>query len=381
LSNESKYGVFRTGIWFDWAYTDRYQIPSNIVTHLDTPFPNFHEHFITTSVQPFAEYEWHAAPKFVVTVGVKAADYGMALNQYQDNGKTVGCLGGTLGKDPGTGAPICIGGAKFVTHSINYNNWLPNIAARYSLKSTLVGLRPVGRGQYHSAEQRLRRSGRECDDSPQTDPGKDLSGRLRNEVPPLDSGCRRLLHPLPERLRQLYRSRPPPNPSMSRPGQAIPKVSKRKPASYSLMDSLCTPTAAWVRRSIRADRTIPTVANGWQDAPKNIETVSLLWHHTDWSAGLVDKRVGTMYNDNATLNYIINGISIPFPVDQAYTINPFNIVNVFANYTVKGSSFLRGSKIGLAVNNLANSHNLVGITPAIAPTPCPRPTRRVRTMC
>ena len=33
LSNESKYGVFRTGIWFDWAYTDRYQVPSNILTH------------------------------------------------------------------------------------------------------------------------------------------------------------------------------------------------------------------------------------------------------------------------------------------------------------------------------------------------------------
>jgi iron complex outermembrane recepter protein len=104
------------------------------------------------------------------------------------------------------------------------------------------------------------------------------------------------------------------------------------------------------------------------DTPKNVETVSLLWHHKDWDLGLVDKRVGTLYNDNATLNYLINGAMIPFPVDQAITINPFNIVNVFANYTVKGSSWLRGSKIGLAVNNLANSHNLVGVTPAIAPT-------------
>jgi iron complex outermembrane recepter protein len=32
LSKESKWGVFRTGIWFDWAYTDRYQVPSNILT-------------------------------------------------------------------------------------------------------------------------------------------------------------------------------------------------------------------------------------------------------------------------------------------------------------------------------------------------------------
>jgi iron complex outermembrane receptor protein len=135
LSKESKWGVFRTGVWYDWAYTDRYQIPSNIVTHVDTPLGNFHEHFITQSPQPFAEFEWHPASKLVVTVGIKDANYAMALNQYQDNGKTVGCLGGTAATQPGTGIPLCYGGAAFVTHSIDYNNWLPNIAARYYLRS------------------------------------------------------------------------------------------------------------------------------------------------------------------------------------------------------------------------------------------------------
>ena len=31
LSQTSSYGVFRTGAWYDWAYTDRYQIPTNPV--------------------------------------------------------------------------------------------------------------------------------------------------------------------------------------------------------------------------------------------------------------------------------------------------------------------------------------------------------------
>ena len=31
-------------------------------------------------------------------------------------------------------------------------------------------------------------------------------------------------------------------------------------------------------------------------------------------------------------------------------------------------SMFRGSKVGLAINNLADSHNLVGVTPAVAPT-------------
>ncbi len=39
LSYESKWGVFRTGIWFDYAYTDRYQVPSNVISWQDTPCP------------------------------------------------------------------------------------------------------------------------------------------------------------------------------------------------------------------------------------------------------------------------------------------------------------------------------------------------------
>ncbi len=45
LSKETKWGTFRTGAWYDWAYTDRYQVPSNILSQLDTPLGNFHEHF------------------------------------------------------------------------------------------------------------------------------------------------------------------------------------------------------------------------------------------------------------------------------------------------------------------------------------------------
>jgi hypothetical protein len=38
--------------------------------------------------------------------------------------------------------------------------------------------------------------------------------------------------------------------------------------------------------------------------------------------GLTYKRVGQYYNDNGSLSYKINGISIPYPVDQAVTIIP-----------------------------------------------------------
>src|SRR5579863_4146341 len=73
LSKESKWGIFRVGGWYDWAYTDRYQVPSNILTQADTPFGNFHEKFETQSYQPFAEFEWHATRRLAITAGIKAA--------------------------------------------------------------------------------------------------------------------------------------------------------------------------------------------------------------------------------------------------------------------------------------------------------------------
>ena len=80
--------------------------------------------------------------------------------------------------------------------------------------------------------------------------------------------------------------------------------------------------------------------------------------------GLTDKRVGQYFNDNKTLKYTINGATIPVPVNNAVSINPWNLTNLFFNYTIKNQSHFRGTKIQLAINNLANSHAIVGVTAA-----------------
>jgi iron complex outermembrane receptor protein len=368
LSWESKYGVFRTGMWFDWAYTDRYQVPSNIVTHLDTPLGNFHEHFITTSVQPFAEYEWHAAPKFSLTVGFKSADYGMSLNQYQDNGKTVGCLGGgKAGTDPVTGATICLNGVAFVTHSINYNNILPNIAARYTLRSTWSVYAQYAEASIIPLSSVFDVAGGNVTTPPKPQLAKTYQAgsvmKYRKWTLDWDAFY---IH-----FQNGYDSYT--DPATNEPVYVAtgPSNTKGLEAEFSYLLPYGFTLYANGEMGSAKYQGGPNYPNGGEwvaNAPKNVETVSLLWHHTDWAVGLVDKRVGTLYDDNASLTYNINGITIPFPVDQAYTINPFNIVNVFASYTIRHSSLLRGSKIGLSVNNLANSHDLVGITPATAPT-------------
>jgi len=59
---------------------------------------------------------------------------------------------------------------------------------------------------------------------------------------------------------------------------------------------------------------------------------------------------------------------VTFPVDQATSIDPFDVTNVFVNYTIKNTSWMRGSKLGFSVNNLLDSHNIVGITRAVPAT-------------
>ena len=91
----------------------------------------------------------------------------------------------------------------------------------------------------------------------------------------------------------------------------------------------------------------PNFPNGglWvANTPRDIEAIALLWQHSNWDVGIINKRVGKMYNDNGTLTYLINGQKLPFPVDQAVSINPFDLTNVFVNYTIKNASRLRGNQ-------------------------------------
>jgi iron complex outermembrane recepter protein len=368
LSKESKWGTFRTGMWYDWAYTDRYQIPSNIITQQDTPFGNFHEQFTTQSFQPFAEYEWHAAPKLVIVAGVKAANYAMALNQYQD-AKIVGCLGGTTVKaNTTTNTPaLCIGGPAFVHHDIDWNNWLPNIAARYYIKSSWSAYAQFAEGSIIPPSAVFDVTGGTVLTPPKPTLAKSyqIGNVLKFRRWTLDADAY-YVH-----FQNAYDSYT--DPATNEPVYVATGPSNTKGVEAESNIIIGWGFSLYVNGTLGSAKYAegPGFPNGglWvADAPKNVESLALLWRYKNWDVGLVDKRVGTLYNDNGTITYNIGGVKIPYPADQAITINPFTVVNVFVNYAIKSQSWLRGSKIGLAVNNLADSHNLVGITPFTAAT-------------
>ena len=372
VSKETKYGTFRTGGWYDWAYTDRYQIPSNIITHQDTPFGNFHEHFVTQSFQPFAEFEWRPAPKLAITAGIKAADYEMSLNQYQDNGKTVGCLGGTLTTYPSTagvfaGAPLCVGGAAFTSHSINYNNWLPTLTARYRILRPWSAYAEFAEGSVIPPSSVFDVPGGNVTTPPKPTLAKTYqTGTVLQYNRWTLNADAYYVH-----FQNGYDSYT--DPATLEPVFVATGPSNTKGIEFEGNVALGYGFSIYANASFGSAKyqTGPNFPNGGEwvaDTPSNIEGVNLLWQHRNWDLGLVYKRIGQYYNDNGSLNYLIDGASIPYPVDQAITIHPWQLVNVFVNYTVKNASWLRGTKFQLAVNNIADSHALTGVTPAIAAT-------------
>ncbi len=372
ISNESRWGVFSAGIWYDWAYTDRYQYPSNILTHVDTPFPNFHEHFITTTSQPFAQYEWRATQRLVITAGIKAATYTMNLNQFQDNGKTVGCLGGVLGTYPATagiwaGAPDCIGGAAFVNHSVLYNSWLPTVAARYRIWKRWSAYAEFAEGSVIPPSSVFDVTGGNVLSPPKPTIAKtyQTGSVLKMNRFTLD------LDAYYVHFQNGYDSYTDPTTGESVFVATGPSNTKGVEAEsnvalgygFSIYGNLSFGSAKYQGG--------PNYPNGGQwvaNTPDNVEGLSFLWQHRNFDMGVTYKRIGRYYQDNGSLTYKINGISESYPVDQAVTIQPWELTNVFLNYTMKNATHFRGTKIQLAVNNLANAHSLVGMTPGVAAT-------------
>ena len=329
VSHESARGILRTGLWFEWAYTDRYQIPSDPRTWVDAALPNFHEHFITDSFQPFVEYEYKVTRDLSITGGIKFANYKMDFTQYADNGKTVGNLNG----------------APYVIHDATFRSWMPSLDARYKLRTNWTVYAQFATGSVIPPTNVFdTKNGTVAVlPKPTTTKTYQMGSVVKFNRFTLDEDG------YYSHFQNPYSSAPD---SSGEPVfyQTGPSNTKGVEAESNILIghgfSLCLNGTLG---SAKYAQTGLWVAN----APKNTETVGFTYQVRGWDMGFFNKRIGPMYNDNGSTN-------------QAVAIDPFNVTNLFLNYTVRGDSYLRGTKVRLAVNNLLDNHNIVGVAPALA---------------
>jgi iron complex outermembrane receptor protein len=337
ITHVSSHGVLRTGLWSEYAKTDRSQIPSDPRTWVNAPLPNFHETFNTTTLQPYAEYQFALFDKLSITPGIKLAWYQQDFRQYADNGKTVGNLNG----------------APYIEHDVTYTDWQPSFDGHYLLRnnwSTYVQF-ATGSSIPPTNVFDVKNAAVQTVPKPVTTDTYQVGTVWKSRRFTLDFDVYHV------HFDNDYSS-------------SIDPVSG-EPVYYL--------TGTSVTQGVEAESNIviwkglsgyvnATAGNAkysssglWvAGTPRDTEAIGMNYQTANWNVAIFDKRVGRTWNDNASVN-------------QASPNDPFTMTNVFVNYTLNNHSHFERTKLRLAVNNLFDSHAVTSYTPGVKNINVPGP--------
>lgn len=377
VSQVSKFGIFRTGLWYEWATTSRHQTPQDPITTADNALPNFNEKFYTNSYQPFAEYEWHPNLKLTVTAGAKFSRYTFDLTQYSDNGGVVGTL------------PA---GQAAVYHSASFNTVLPSADVNYRFRENWSAYAQFGTGSLIPPSSVF--------DVPNV-----VNGVLVNPVTVLPKQTKAYTYQTGSvlKLRRLtldgdvyyvlfgngYTASPDPAAAGANEYQSSGNSTTKGfegEANVSLTHGFLiylngtVGSAKYTSQSIltgtsAGNKYYMNPNNGaWvASTPANTETWGLTYNSHGFDFGWLTKRIGPMWNDNKAtvkLNYTDGTVSgnTSITASQVIPINPFTLSNLFINYNVHQLPHFGESKLRLSFNNLFNAQGITGLTAANAGT-------------
>jgi iron complex outermembrane recepter protein len=358
LTQTSKFGILRAGMWYEWANTNRHQFPADPLQNwLDAPLSNFSETYVTNSYQPFAEYQFDLIHKLTITPGVKFAYYTIGTKQFADNGGKIGGLG--------TNNP-----ASFIANGGGFFATLPSVSANYRLKNNWSVY-----GQYATGSVVPPSATFDFTQSATGTPVATLPKQQKNTTyqtgtvlklkkttldidyfhihfdnsyssfTPLDTG------------EPIYFAQPP---SVTQGIEGESNIYLSHGLSLYLNASydnakyvgsaqvFCSGSSSTTCNSTTPSLNITTPGGLWvANTPSDIETEGLTYQHRAWDAGIFNKRVGTQRLDDSGFH-------------NESTIDPFSLTNLFVNYTIRGGSRFDQTKVRLSFNNLFGEHNITG---------------------
>ncbi len=337
ISQVSRFGTFRAGMWYEWAATVRYLYPTNPLTRTFGVLPSYHEHFTTSSYQPFAEYSYQAIPKLTLTGGFKFAAYTQNLTQYADNGKTIGT--------PPNGAAA-------VYNNATYNSPLPDAAMNYRIKQNWSTYFQFAQGSVipPSSVFDVKTGAVETLPKPARTTAYQGGTVLKLNRFMFDADVYRI------KYQNAY--------SSYTPVGGLP-IYYLNPDSITIGGELETNVAITHDLSVfangsvgQANYTGSGVPSGlWvANTPAYTEGLGVTYQQRNLDLGVFQKEIGPMWSDNKTFH-------------NQVAISPFNLVNLFLNYTVRNNSIFDQTKIGMSFNNLFNEQSTLGVTPASAAVP------------
>lgn len=339
VSQSSKYGILRTGMWYEWSTNDRYQIPSDPLTHTGQPIPNFHENYWIDSFNPFVEYEWHPAQKLSLTPGLKYAYYTFTVQQYADDGKVVGAL-------PNNAASV--------TSEKGFGAMLPSVSANYRLTDDWSVYGDFGKGDEIPPTSLFDVTGGGAEVGNAGSPMMTTTyqggtvGKLKRVT--LDADVFRVKF---QNNYIAYTVANPANPLYNLNeyylGPDSVTLGFEGESNIDLGYGLNAYVNGTVGKANYVGSGVPSGLNV-ADMPSYTQALGLTYQAHGMDLGLVEKRVGDHYNDNGAYH---NQVDVP----------AFNNANVFLNFTVRRNSFFDESKIGFGIDNLFNTEAVTDVIP------------------
>jgi iron complex outermembrane receptor protein len=337
ITQVSSRGALRTGLWSELANSNRYQTPSDPRTWVDAALPNFHETFDTTTLQPYVEYQMKVVGNLSITPGVKLSYYKLDFRQFADNGKTVGNLGG----------------APFVDHNVTYHSWQPAFDAHYLLRNnwSVYAQYATGSSIPPTNVFDVKNAAVLATPKPIETTAYQTGTTWKSRRFTVDADFYDI------RFDNDYASQT--DPITGEPVYYFTGTQKTKGIEAE------SNIAVWQGVSVYLNGTAGTAKyssnNLWAaGVPSDTESIGLTYANRNWNAGLFSKRVGRTYNDNGSVN-------------QASPNDPFNMTNVFVNYTLGNQGRFDRTKLKLSLNNLFDSHAITSYTPGSKTTNDPGP--------
>ena len=352
-SDTTSIGTFRTGLWTEYANSNRHQIPSDELTGWnDAPDSNFSETYGTTTVQPYVEFEYKVNDDLKITPGLKYAYYHQDYNHLQSLKKT-GALGGTVDSS----ADSITGGLPSIDQSVTYTDWLPSIDAHYMIRKNWSAYAQYAEGDLIPPTSVFDapftvKNGVVASSNVTTEPLAQKSHTFqvgtdfKSDKFAFDADIYHV------KLDNSYSC----NTDPTDPTTQICVAAGDEVTQGVEVEGTYIVGAGF---SVYANATLGTTKyqGGTLDgkwvagAPGNTETLGLLHKDGPWNSAIYVKRIGKVYNDG--LN----------PGDNAYVIDPVTLTNLFVNYTFKTpGNFAKQTKIQLGINNLFDSNALTAIS-------------------
>ena len=359
LTQTTHLGVFRAGLWYEWARTDRHQFPTDPTNNwADQAVPNFSEQFWTNSFQPFGEYEYHATPQLNITVGVKYFSYNLDILHHGDNGATVGLLTCTSVTAP------CAATAR---DNGTFTAWLPSFDVNYRLQSNWSVYGQVAQGSAappssvfdynHTVSATNPNPGLKTAPKQQKSTTYQIGTVAKGNRITLDADAYRI------RFQNSYSSTTDTITTSPTYGQTLyflqpSSITQGVEAESTMVLAKGlnlyvngTEGTAYYVGNLNAGTPTGGTTPYYEAAPYGLWVAStpsdtefggLTYDNHGFDMGFFDHRIGKERVDNKAYH------------NQAI-VDAFQTVNTYLNFTVRNHSFLDGTKIRLDANNLLNS--------------------------